>query len=429
MMNRIILVTVESLLLLGIFLGGCSTGASPQPLVYTEIVPIQKVIGTSESTNTPPCTELVTVPSEHFSTSVSGKISQECVEWVNEMPNTLMFSQGIIRYCKDQQRICTLFASEHKLAEKVITPTDVYPGSNPGISKDGRWLAYMELSKDFKNIVTLWVISFDSKQQFQVSWKPHWQKFTRWIDNSQLQIIDNDGNFIKYNPFSEAESMNYRPDEPPDMDFGNSVFSGVMVESPDNQKYVYLDIYGNYALVDSKTEKILWSRKAGPQLIANLSSIKWSPDGKMVAITAEGIKGGELYVIDEFGVLITQTNLSTTYPSAYFLIGDFEWSPSGNLIALWVNFGTNDVGGDVWSFYTLDVNTGVIIDYCVQSDGLGAHDHFPFSYWSPDSKQIVLQYYLGRDPLDTVQTIIGVSDKKAVSLPIGNKVIGWMTTP
>jgi len=357
---------------------------------------------------------------------------QGCIEPKNGIPSSLLMpAEQIVRYCSSLDRVCSLSVTDQQMVEKIISPTDVYPGSNPQISSDGQWLAYMEESPDFMSINKLWIISLDSRNQFAIPWKPHWRGLVKWIDYSSLRIVDNSGISLNFNPFTGSEVIEQIPTEPPDIDPGNSFFSPIMIVSPNKQRFIYYDISGNYSMVDSSLNKALWTKKADPQLVVGLTGAKWSPDGKLVAITAGGKSGGELYVIDNSGVEVDRTDLASAFPSRQLLIGNFEWSPNGRQIAFWVNFGVGNPGGDIWNFFVLDMDTGVTRNYCIPSYGLGAHNHFPEVYWSPGSQKIVLQAYLGDDISENVQFVIDLSQNLAIKIPSSNflGLIGWMNTP
>jgi hypothetical protein len=362
-----------------------------------------------------------------------GSVIHECASFGDQTWfETIKPDWQIVRYCSDYEGACAVAFSDKEITETRISPTWFIPGSGPIISPDGKWLAYDELSSDNLSDINLWVVSLDGTVQISIPWKDHWGWLGEWISNTRLLILGKEDVDFEYDPFTGNEVPRKRlPElpEPQDINLPGSILRPIMFVSPDNQRFVYLNREWNYSLIDAQRGTTLWKKSAGPQVIVNLISTKWSPNNNLVAITAQGERGGELYVIDKNGVEVARTDLASAYPSGYLLIGNFEWSPNGRLIAIWVNFGVDDEGGEIWNLFVLDIKTGAVKNYCIPSYGLGAHDHFPFSVWSPDSQQIVLQSYLGDEIEENIQTIIDLSQNKAFEIPHGGPLIGWMTMP
>jgi Tol biopolymer transport system component len=313
--------------------------------------------------------------------------------------------------------------------ETVFSPTNLYPGSSPLVSPDGKWLAYMELTPNLQGIHQLWVISADMQQQITFPWKESWAGMIRWEGNSTLLLVDRGGSFLKFDPYTGKKIYITWPLEPPDINPGNVFLSPIMEVSPDGNQIVYLNLVGEYVFVDLQLNAALWKQIADPQVIVNLTSIKWSPDGNQVAIAARGKKGGELYVIDHNGIILNVTSLASAFPSSYVIVGNFEWSPNGKLIALWFNLGSDEGGGESWHLSILDTGTGQLTDHCISSYGFGAHSHFPFSFWSPDGNQLVIQGYVSDDTPENFQVVVDLSQNRAVTLPPGDSLIGWMVAP
>jgi len=218
-------------------------------------------------------------------------VFQNCLLPTDRISSEFIKPEGqLIRYCASWA--CVLDFQNPGTNETVFSPTNLYPGSSPLVSPDGKWLAYMELTPNLQGIHQLWVISADMQQQITFPWKESWAGMIRWEGNSTLLLVDRGGSFLKFDPYTGKKIYITWPLEPPDINPGNVFLSPIMEVSPDGNQIVYLNLVGEYVFVDLQLNAALWKQIADPQVIVNLTSIKWSPDGNQVAIAARGKKGG-----------------------------------------------------------------------------------------------------------------------------------------
>jgi Tol biopolymer transport system component len=118
---------------------------------------------------------------------------------------------------------------------------------------------------------------------------------------------------------------------------------------------------------------------------------KWSPDGSRFIVGTDVSDSittwTELVVIDMNGNIEQITDLNTIYPN--MVIGEYSWSPDGDKIAFWIS--TERALETYEELMVLDINTGVITNYCVRGRTKAAGTDAPL--WSPDSTQIVIDSY------------------------------------
>lgn len=156
-----------------------------------------------------------------------------------------------------------------------------------------------------------------------------------------------------------------------------------------------------------------------------LFGIDWSVDGQKFAVAGAVAKNrNELFVVSRDGQETQLTDLATAYPTMKIVIGNFSWSPDGRYISLWYNVFPGEYSVD-WRQAVLDTQTGILTDYCITS----SVSQYPYSIWSPGSKQMAVQTFLGEDIGEHYLIVIDVASGKAMKLPVGGFLIGWMASP
>jgi dipeptidyl aminopeptidase/acylaminoacyl peptidase len=168
------------------------------------------------------------------------------------------------------------------------------------------------------------------------------------------------------------------------------------------------------------------------EVIANLgtaagrySRAAWSPDGRLFAFTAtsgDRDQFEDIHVVDdqgrggrvsEFGMLFTD-----------FDVRMLEWSPDGQLIALWARtHPPSDVGfGERLDFFAFDVRSRTLLDYCLARSSrstFGVGQGFD-AIWAPDSTSVIVPTFS-----DIPELVIDIATGETREIPVGTSVWAW----
>ncbi|MFZ9718921.1 MAG: S9 family peptidase [Chitinophagaceae bacterium] len=258
-----------------------------------------------------------------------------------------------------------LFIQDAAMAQapkRNLQPTDVYRMKTTGggeISPDGNWVLYtittVDSAKDRRN-TDLWMISWDGKQEVQLTFTPEGEGNPRWSP---------DGKYISF----------------------------TASRSGSNQIYL-LNRLGGEA-------------KQLTNVKGELSGYEWSPDGKRIAISMRDAldstekKGNKPYVIDRYhfkqdvvGYLydkrkthlylfdVESKKIDTLTRGNYDERG-FRWSPDGSRIAYVSNVTEDPDKNSNTDLFVIEAKAGASPKKL--TDWKGSDDS---PEWSPDSKRI-----------------------------------------
>ena len=132
----------------------------------------------------------------------------------------------------------------------------------------------------------------------------------------------------------------------------------------------------------------------------------------------------ELFIVSRDGKERQVTDLKSVFPGMNITIGDFNWSPDGRFISLWLNVRKGEYYGE-WRFAILSVETDQLVDYCFPSDP----SDYPYSIWSPNSQQVAFPSYEGDTFYVYDLFVLDVEKKEAKKIPGVGRLWGWMVSP
>jgi len=161
-------------------------------------------------------------------------------------------------------------------------------------------------------------------------------------------------------------------------------------------------------LWDTKNRRVLWETEDTFNYYY-LQQPNWKLDGSGFVIGfSPGIRAeiDQLIIVDRNGVAEQVTEFSE-YGLQIF---NPKWSPDGRYIAYWY--------GNSATVY--DSTTGISTNYCISDYSITEWPVFNTDfYWSPDSRQVIFDFYDGPVVLD-------VQQQRAIQLPFLGSIEGWM---
>jgi hypothetical protein len=438
---------------------GCS-GTVPQPTVTTAlatpspastVIPSESLIPTftrlshtsSPAATIPPTQTLIlpsitatplpstTAANIKTATVTAEVITQKCLAVEEPSKAGFILDGKPLRFC--EKGVCTLGIENQAPREVAINTTKLDTlFSRMAVSPDRKWLAYEDVTYDQAGEVQnlqLRIVSADGQAKPVVGWREGW-RLDGWSDNEKLDVERWNGEdhyIILFDPqMGEAQETllpslhnPYRGDlllKDPQANYDPS-YSRVT--------YLYVDAKSgdvNFSLWDIQADKLLWKRNAGDE---GLFGSDWSSDGQQfIDAGAVGEYQNELFVVSRDGQETQLTHLSAAYPSMKIVIGNFSWSPDGRYISLWYNAFPGEYFVD-WRLAILDIQTGELTDYCIMSSA----SQYPNSIWSPNGRQLAVQTFVGEDIGEHYLIVIDIASGKAMKLPVGGFLVGWMASP
>jgi hypothetical protein len=353
---------------------------------------------------------------------INYQIVEQCVDFEDRFPEDFVMDGKLVWYCDGGG--CIMGFQDQQAVETPITPTEMKgPYSSPKISPDWKWMAYEVVSVD-ENLqaqnLQLRIVSADGQEMPVTGWKPDWQ-LIGWKDNETLNfetMREDDYYVIVFNPRTGEATETLLP--PLHNRFlGSFVYpSGLPAYyDPTYTRVAYATEGSKFVLWNVPDEKLLWERIAGEEIIFG---VHWSPDSQQVAVPGLVERGkAELFVVDRDGEEKQMTNLKSAYPGMNTDIGDFNWSPSGRYIALWLNVYPGEYW-EQWRLAILDLQTGILTDTCI-SDG---RRHDPL--WSPNARQVAFEGFETDNPDVFDLVVLDIGSNMAIRLPHELGLIGWM---
>lgn len=361
--------------------------------------------------------------------------------------------------------IFIFFSNVDAQTKRPIVPADVYrlqDVSNPQVSPDGNWVAYelstVDSAKDKRN-KDIWMISWDGKQNVQLTNRPEDEATPRWSpdgkyisflssrkdDNKKDDDEDNDAQLWLLNRLGgegkkisnvkgEIEDYEWSPDGSnivlamKDEDFSDTASSKVrkpyvMDRYHFKQDYIgYLDSGAIHLYVlDVATQKLDTLTKG----IYNETEPTWSPDGKQIAFTSnrsedpDKNENTDIYVMparpDQSGGDATPNAPMKKITSWTGSDHEPQWSPDGKYIT-YLQSSSNEnftMYGEDWvAVVSKDSGTPKLLSKSVDR---------PFSNarWSKDGKSI---FALMEDDRQSNVVSLDVATGKITKVATGNRV-------
>lgn len=300
--------------------------------------------------------------------------------------------------------------------------------SSPLLSPNGDWLAVFrgtavrdEVTTTFTILEVLVLNTRDPLQTFHLDWQNSWilnwgTRVAYWIDNERLLYEYSElpqptpYDFRVLNPFTSEVSAwdgvidvtnagNYAWYSPsPDFTQTLAINPGMGGDAP------------QISLQDTRN----WAHIPLPDLTFASTVNAWSPDGRSLAMVAEG------------PVLITVDSQNETYTpifemedGTFYSSNSLAWSPDSRFLSFVMRYGESDK-----RLYLADIASEIVYDTCVDVDDAVV--------WSPASEQIAL---LETNEGQSVEImLLDVASwqlhRAAVHMPVSEndldtRVIGW----
>jgi WD40 repeat protein len=342
------------------------------------------------------------------------------------------------------------FQNQGEITKTIITPT--HPNlffSRVAFSPDGRWFAYEDITlKEGSYEIQsrrLRIVSANGQEMQVVRWEPDWRLY-RWNDPETLILeLDSDldpvekkwtgdepHTLILFKPLmGETKELSLPALHNPYR--GDMLLKGPQENyDPTFQRVAYLygdpdSGYMHFSLWDVQADELLWKRRSGNEM---LFGTHWSPDGQWLAVASEveNLKA-ELFIVSRDGTEKQVTDLKSVFPGMNINIGDFDWSPDGRFISLWLNVREGEYYGE-WRFAILNIETSQLVDYCFPS----SPGQYPYSIWSPNSQLVAFQSYEGDNlfndnPFNYKLIVLDVEKNEARKIPGVGWLWGWMVSP
>jgi hypothetical protein len=291
------------------------------------------------------------------------------------------------------------------------------------VSQEGNWFAYHYITEELEDGYA--IISAGGQLQSIFSNETLYG-LQKWLDNERLISFTNEehpSNII-LNPFTgDRQTIStvlpdfWRPEE---YDFYYGWWA--MNYDPTLTRLAYTaggEGYTHLGIVlwDLQSNRELW-RLVKESTVRNFP--QWSPDGAHLAVAAtndmeDNWDRFELYIVSRDGIAIQWVDMKGYYKNAK--VGEMKWSPDGRYLAL--------APVPAGRFLLLDTATYQLLDYCISSDV-----SFGRVIWSPDSNQVVVPRWGGNGGREPA-IIIDVRQKKAAYINQDYRIrpVGWLLQP
>ena len=347
--------------------------------------------------------------------ALSAGYQENCLTVENSLPTGFLSDGEIILADNDPRKmgftLSTLSAVDNTLR---LLPDSKFDHV-PYVSPDGKWLAHdIERTSDQGQPQEfLEIRSLDGLQRRAIPWSKDWYGLSGWVDTENIKL--------QLDPVNTIGVLNTSTGKMKKFDFSAPelyvVRTGGITLDPQLTRVVYqynnVEEFTRWVLLDLQSKKELWRRDIGYQ---PWTTPDWTPDGTRFAVgLPTDVPDGfmELYIVDRAGNEQQATHLEKAGLQAEIL--QTRWSPDQRYIAFWL--------GNMLAVF--DDATGVTTNYCIHSrNSIG--DDF---YWSPDSKQLALNYAYNKNEADSESGRVVVVDllkNEAIEIATNSIVIGWM---
>ncbi|HMK07596.1 MAG TPA: S9 family peptidase [Anaerolineales bacterium] len=269
-------------------------------------------------------------------------------------------------------------------------PRPYWLDESPEWSPDGRWLAFTDRDH-------VWVVEASGGLPTKISSFAAWAASPRWMpdsyhlliglerdERSRILLTDRDGSWPR--PISQGPGHDFNPEPSPD---GNRI---AYLHGPlDDRERIDL------MLVDLPTDRLAClSGAAG----CGIGLVRWSPDGRRLALTSERTGFHELWLID------VETGREWQLTRFGHDVEDFAWSPDGSRLAATVNReGSVDLA-------VVEAGSGRTTDL---RRGPGVHQR---PSWLPDGRTITFEFEDPQHPPDLYR--MDVESRQVTQLTFSN---------
>lgn len=313
------------------------------------------------------------------------------------------------------------------------------------VSPDWQWVAYLTAIKPGQRQSQLIVQSFDGKVQKKIDSNiiGNVKAIAGWL-NDQYIVLELKGNentarLTAVNPFT-SEQKNLPTDFP--NIYNNDPWSwgawGRTLYSPD---YRYV-IYPSTDRENGQAIDVLWDMNSHKKITAItvgitgnlLEAPQWDPGAKMFAVEVAGGNVDDLYSanVDGDGTITELTNILNLFPNVTTQINGWSWSPDSRSIAFWLDIYQDNSLDNLSQerLLVLNVETGNIVDYCVQADSIQvpitSRLRGPMPIWSPNGKFLLVENWQSKNQSQLI--IIDIS--KNIGYEVAKDVypFGWMVS-
>ena len=297
-------------------------------------------------------------------------------------------------------------------------------------SPDRTQVAY-ELIKDEGKTHSLVISTSDFQQDKVIVWKDEWEIILGWSDDTHIVFrkTNNDA------PIVSSET------EPPELivfnisTLGEEIVKADFPDLLDGFNPIAYDPGFTRAVYMQWTEPsqstyayVLWDIKKrqalATQTVVGYPIPKWSPDGLQFITTGLiDLDYREIFSISRNGQIKRLTYLGN-YSSDMEIV-NYSWSPDGQRIALLL---VKENDSKIATIATLDVDTGIITDYCVPITMNGDTYTNTFTpIWSPNSEQVIAQDWFTVDHRRTI--LVDVIGNYAVQIAEDLEPLAWVKNP
>jgi hypothetical protein len=387
-------------------------------------------------TSTPPpfpTTEILTTENPDSSsllqTSPISKVQQWCLHPENLPPVIETEPNSVFVVSAYNENQYYFWDFENKEATPVSFSQIGYKAFGGRISPNRHWISF-EVNRidDNENVIERKLEILDALGQHKtaMSWEKNWGVLREWLNNDTLYIEGYgtpSGTIFSIEPFVGTTKeliptfTNIYNDYPP----------AIWSNAPNSE--LTLMLYPNSASTEGGIGYTLWDMVAMKKIWHKDSRTapsvppQWSSDYKKFAvnIATDPIQDqSEIFVFDNSGQMISQTDFGAKYSSVFFS-RYMSWSPDGRYIATWISLGTKDNQPEHPSLVLVDLNEGIAINYCLQSFGIGSD-----IIWSNEGKWLITR----PDDIGS-NVLIDISENKAYLIPLPNDgtIYGWMIKP
>jgi len=176
---------------------------------------------------------------------------------------------------------------------------------------------------------------------------------------------------------------------------------------------------------------ILWDLEANEMLwqldgtAAMSATPQWSPDGSQAAFAEPLDTLGyqyELSLIDRQGRVSRVTDLGSAYGLSVTIISSMRWSPDGRQIAIVVDLRENQYASETSeTLLVANLAAGTLTEYVLPE---GTADSFGFPLWSPDSRQLAIESWV--DPNATQTLLIDLETELFVQVASNARPVAWL---
>lgn len=297
------------------------------------------------------------------------------------------------------------------------------------------------------------IISGDGKVIKTLPWDPSWREIASWISDDTL-LISQKGeeidSMVALNPWT-GETRALLPDFPrvyqiyPYPHWGSGYATSQTFYTPTLDKVIYSPLpnkeYGELVLWNIKNQQEITRWRGSAYYVY---PPQWSPTGDKFVINVQSeiktLDSGldqvkqDLFLVSNDGEFTPLTDFSSNYANVE--IGNYSWSPNGQLIAFGVtllpvqyskdyneiHIGDSYRPKDTHRLVILDTVSGEMTNYCIPA---GSGLYAPV--WSPDNNYVlVTDDYDHFSPSKYLVFIVDLQNRMASLLEKDVLPLGWL---